>query len=245
MIHAALRKADYISYRDCASKELIESDQPGFEGEVFPDLAFGLNFTPISKTTRRNKPLIGINPMPVYDYRYWNVRDDGQYHAYVAKLARLAERLISENYPVVFFPTMWRDDYVIIDILKEMDPKIRSKVEDSKLVNHCDEVSELTNLLQDIDIVVATRFHGTLLPLLVNTPVLGISYYRKNADLMNEFGQDDYHETLEECDVDRLYSKLMTLASNLQQTKADIFQKTKEYQDLTAKQWDRIIQLIT
>jgi len=92
--------------------------------------------------------------------------------------------------------------------------------------------------------VVATRFHGTLLPLLVHTPVLSISYYRKNVDLMNAFGQNNYHEVLEECDVDRLYKKLTTLADNHDQAKASICSKTKEYQRLVNEQWDRIIQLI-
>ena len=131
MICAALRKADYLSYRDEASKDLIESSSPDFSGEIYPDLAFGLDCPPVEKKDAREKPLIGINPMPVYDYRYWCVRDDGQYHAYVVKLARFAERLITDGYPTLFFPTMWRDNYVITDILNEMNPNIRSKIEDS------------------------------------------------------------------------------------------------------------------
>ncbi|MGB5160109.1 MAG: polysaccharide pyruvyl transferase family protein [Thermoanaerobaculia bacterium] len=244
MIRGALRLADYISYRDEASKSLIEAGNTGFSGEVYPDLAFGLEYQRISPKKSRFRPLVGINPMPVYDYRYWCVSDDDQYHAYVFKVARFAERLIEADYPVLFFGTMWFDDYVIVDILQEMNPEIADRAIESPLVRRCEEVSELIQLLQDTDIVVATRFHGAVLPLLVQTPVLGIGYYRKNHDLMSAFGQSDYYEVLERFDVDRLWEKLLALSRNCPQEKKAIKLKAAEYRQLTEEQWDRIVGLI-
>jgi polysaccharide pyruvyl transferase WcaK-like protein len=243
-IHKALRMSSYLSYRDEASKALIEEGNVGFSGELYPDLAFGLDFQPADQEDMRLKPLVGINPMPVYDYRYWCVSDDGRYKAYVVKLARFAERLITDGHPILFFGTMWRDDYVIVDILKEMNSEICDKVDGDELVRHCEEVADLVTLLQEVDMVVATRFHGTVLPLLVHTPVIGISYYRKNVDLMDVFKQSDYYEVLEECDVDRLWDKLQLLSKNYVQEKEKIRDKTEEFQCLVEEQWDRVINLI-
>ena len=244
MIRTALRLASYVSYRDEASRKLIEGDKDSYASGLYPDLAFGLESRPIAKGVSRSKLLIGLNPMPVYDYRYWCVDDASQYRIYVTKLARFAERLIVAGYPVIFFSTMWRDDYVIVDIVAEMAPELRDRIDKQKMVRRCEEVSELIALLEDIDIVVATRFHATLLPLLVNTPVLGISYYRKNIDLMNAFGQGNYHEVLEDCDIDRLWGKLEDLSRNRMREKEKIRVKTAEYKQLTGEQWDRIVQLV-
>jgi len=244
MIRGALRLADYVSYRDEASKSLIEAGNTSFSGEVYPDLAFGLECQRVSPKENRSKPLVGINPMPVYDYRYWCESDDDQYHAYVVKLARFAERLIEADYPILFFGTMWRDDYVIVDILQEMNPGLADQASGSSLVRRCEEVSELLELLQDTDIVVATRFHGTVLPLLVNTPLLGIGYHRKNVDLMDAFGQRAYYEVLENLDVDRLWVKLLALCRNYASEREVIRLKTVEYRQLTEQQWDRVVGLI-
>lgn len=244
MIHLALKRADYISYRDEASRNLIEDGKTKFKGTVFPDLAFGLDCKVSNNPEITHKPVVGINPMPVYDYRYWCERDDGKYHNYVVNLARFTELLIEQEYPFFLFATMWRDEDVIIDILNEIKPELRKKVEESNIIRHSEQLDQLMDILQEADIIVATRFHGTLLPLLVDTPVLGISYYRKNIDLMNNMGLSAYYEELEQCDVDELWKKFILLVDNLPKEREKIRIRTAEYRDLVGRQWDQVMGLI-
>lgn len=244
MLDKALNMANYLSYRDAASKALMEEGNPGYSGHIYPDLAFGLEFTPVPTKPLGDKPLIAINPMPVYDYRYWSLSDEPQYRTYVGKLARIAERLISEGYPILFFGTMWRDDYVIVDVFKAMKPEILRQIDQNDLVRQCEELSDLISLLQEVDVVVSTRFHATLLPLLVNTPVIGISYYRKNVDLMESFKQQEYTEVLEHCDAERLWQKIQLLTKNYMQEKVAIKLQTERNRLLVDEQWDRVLSLI-
>ena len=244
MIHIALNRADYISYRDEASKFLIEGKRSQFDGAIFPDLAFGLKYSKINKARNDVKPSVGINPMPVYDYRYWCERDDGKYHDYVVKLARFSEHLITQGHPIFFFGTMWRDDDVIIDVINEIRPEIRGGLDDSKIIRESEQVEQLMGVLQEADIIMATRFHATVLPLLAGTPVLGISYYRKNVDLMNNMGQGAYHEELDSLDIDALWQKFETLCENLDVEQEKISENSNEYTKLVEQQWEQVISLI-
>ena len=61
---------------------------------------------------------------------------------------------------------------------------------------------------------------------------------------MNAFGQGNYHEVLEDCDIDRLWGKLEDLSRNRMREKEKIRVKTAEYKQLTGEQWDRIVQLV-
>ncbi len=117
----------------------FEGESSKFSGKIYPDLALGLIWNRSPDAPAKPKPLVGISPMPVYDYRYWCVRDDDKYRTYVIKLARFTERLIDTGYPVHFFGTMWRDDNVVEDVLAALD---NQKVDDSqrlKLVRQCED----------------------------------------------------------------------------------------------------------
>ena len=244
MIRSALRKADYLSYRDEASKSLIETTDVGFSGNIYPDLAFGLRWSKAESLVASKRPLIGLNPMPVYDHRYWCVSDDGRYGEYVKNLAAFADRVIENGNQLLFFGTMWRDDSVIVDIIKEMKSDEHGARNSNYVVRKCNEVSELVDLFQEIDIAVSTRFHGTVLPLLVGTPVIGVGYYRKNSDLVDKFGLGEYYEILEELDAGRLSEKLQSLIEQIDGKRETIGPKASDYKRLVGEQWDQVLALV-
>src|SRR5690606_38070828 len=126
------------------------------------------------RSSRADALVVGINPMPVFDSRYWFEHDDVRYRAYVSKLAELAARLERENCRVFFFPTMWRDNDVIRDVLEALESR-----GGGAQVRRVAEVGELMGVLQEADIVVSTRFHGIVLPYHAGIPLLGIGYFRK------------------------------------------------------------------
>jgi polysaccharide pyruvyl transferase WcaK-like protein len=244
-VRLALRLADYASYRDSLSKVLVERTRFGVDGRVYPDLAFGLEY---AKRTDRGpgvgKPVVGINPMPVFDSRYWFEHDENRYRDYVSKLAELATRLRRNGYRVFFFPTMWRDNQVICDVLRALRSQAGAGVGPEPDFESVEQVGELLDVLQEADIVVSTRFHGVVLPYHVGVPLVGIGYYRKTRDLMTDLGQCQYHEDLYDLCVDRLWQKLLALEANLEAEKTKIAQRTAEYRRLVAEQWDKVVELV-
>jgi polysaccharide pyruvyl transferase WcaK-like protein len=245
-IRLALRLSNYVSYRDTASKCLVESGRPQVDGHVYPDLAFGLSYLARAKTplAARDKPVVAINPMPVYDRRYWFEHDDIRYHAYLEKLAVLAARLIERGYPIFLFPTMWRDDDVIRDVLEKVRSGHGLAADAEHYVKPSQQVSELVDALQSADIVVATRFHAVVLPYHLGVPVLGIGYFRKTSDLMDQMGQSQYHESLDNLDVDRLWDKFLALEANWVDEQETIARKAFEYHRQVDEQWDKVVALI-
>ncbi len=243
-VRLAIRLSDYAWYRDSNSKMLVESGHPTVNGGVYPDLAFGLvcERGPESPV-KRERLVVGINPMPVYDRRYWFEHDDARYHAYVEKLAIFAAKLIEANYSVFFFPTMWRDDDVIRDVVEALKGHCGPGVDLQQCVKPSQQVSELVAVLQSADIVVATRFHAVVLPYHLGVPVLGIGYFRKTFDLMQQMGQADYHESLDDFDVVSLWRKFVALEANWVAERQKIAQKTADYRRQIEEQWDAVFKL--
>lgn len=251
LIGAALMFADYTSFRDRASKHLIV-EEAFFRknGSVYPDLAYSLLWNnekqqELSKKSGIRRPVVGINPMAMYDSRYWYVHDDTKYKTYVRKLARFSSVLLREGYPVFFFPTQPKDENVIRDVMAELDDGVTDVRECSALVRIARSVDEFMAILESADLVVATRFHGTLLSLLAGKPVLGICYYRKAMDLLREMGQGDYAVELDHFDVDELVQKFRMLEENAEQEAEKIRRKNEEYRVALSEQYERVLGLPT
>ena len=245
LIRLAIRFADYLSYRDEASRDLIEGPSRRFGGKVYPDLASNLRFSAADRSQHRSdKPAVGINPMPMYDSRYWCETDDGKYRAYVEKLAQLSARLSELGLPVFFFGTQEKDYDVIDDVVENLPAADRASAEGG-LVKHASSVQELMKVISSSDIVVATRFHGTVLSLAAGVPVFGICYYRKAADLLQEMGQGGYFVMLDDFDVDEAFEKFRSLIANLESEKRKIEQTSADYNALVEQQYEHLASLFS
>ena len=245
LIRLSLRFADYLSYRDVASRELIEGSSRKFGGKVYPDLASNLRFT-VAETAPRDpgKPTVGINPMPMYDSRYWCEADDRRYRAYVEKLARFAVLLRDRDFPVFFFGTQKKDYDAVDDVLKHL-PREDAAPANGTLVRDATSVQDLMRIISSSDIVVATRFHGTVLSLVADVPVFGICYYRKAADLLREMDQGEYFVMLDDFDVEEAFGKFLSLAANLEQEKWKIHETSAKYHELVEQQYEHLASMFS
>jgi polysaccharide pyruvyl transferase WcaK-like protein len=214
---------------------------------VYPDLANGLEFDapPRSENPKDGKPLVAINPMPVYDPRYWYHRDDDRYRAYVQKLCAFSDFLLREGFPFFFFPTQVKDALVIADILQGLDAGLLRGRDRSLLVRSCNEVHELMALITSADIVVPTRFHGAVLALHAGVPTLAVCYYRKTADLLKDKGQGDYCVDIDRFDAEELIAKFRVLAGNLDVERGKISAKAREYREQLDQQYRDIFRLVS
>ncbi len=231
MVRFAVRLSHYLSFRDAASQRLVGAAPRGAASHVFPDLAHSLVLPAADPSTHgdrsaHGKPAVGINPMPLYDSFYWYTADTGRYAGFVRTLAALAEHLVDNGYPVFFFPTQLKDLNVADEVVRAMRPECATRLVQPEPVKRPHTVDELMRAIGAADIVVATRFHGTLLSLHARRPVLAICYYRKTRDLMREMGQERYAIDFDDLSVAGLIDRFHQLEQHRieaagQITKAD------------------------
>lgn len=190
MVRLALRLSSHQSFRDEASRALVYPHDH-HKGKVFPDLAFAVT-SPKTRVEIRTSVaglVIAVNPMPVYDARYWYIKDPVRYRQYVEKLAAFVSNLIEQGHSPRLFPTQPKDENVVDDINRGLLERGHNEQRVHELFTPLKSVSDLLSFLESVDIVVPTRFHGTVLGLWAGKPVVGICYYRKTADLLASFGQ--------------------------------------------------------
>jgi polysaccharide pyruvyl transferase WcaK-like protein len=210
-INCCMRLADYRSFRDEESKQLIESIGVGGENHVFPDLVFhfaGQNTQGSVKESR----IVGINPFPHYDHRYWPVGAPAEYQSYIEKLASFASWLIENDYKVLFLPTQLRADPLVIHDIKSLLLKNANIDAEQCIVDGT--TSTIDDFLANLSatrIFVASRFHGILFSFLMNKPVLGLSNQPKMRNLMADMGQADYCLNVDDLDVQSLIDRFKTL----------------------------------
>lgn len=241
-----LNRADYVSVRDEGSRTLLKS-RTGIEPAVFPDLAHSL--TGSTGDTRTAEPgkrrTVAVNPMPVYDSRYWYTADHDKYSAYIDKLCDLCVAVLEDGHQLELFSTQRKDEDVIDDILARLrnHDQFNQWVQQIQTTRNS-EVSGLMETLRMADIVVATRFHGALLPLQLGVPVLGICYYRKTAELLQDVGLGDYHLDLDNFSSTALIEKYRLLLKNSDALSKALESPLKRYRHLLDDQYGAIANLL-
>jgi polysaccharide pyruvyl transferase WcaK-like protein len=101
-------------------------------------------------------------------------------------------------------------------------------------------VYELMDIIDSGDVMVATRFHGTVLSLLAGKPTLGLCYYRKAADLLGEMGLRPFARLVEEFDVDEVLDRLEDLERDAGPIGATIQARGEEYRTALDEQYRAI-----
>lgn len=193
-IRQTLRLAHYCSYRDDDARRCVMALGVPGEHPVVPDLVFSLHVdVPPRPAVRARRRIVGINPMPVFDDAYWPEHDPPVYQRYVHTLASFADGLIESGHEVRFFPTQLVVDPRVIDHVRGLMTCRRAAVGGGRLVAaRIDSFDALMSLIDGLDLVVATRYHGTLFALIRHKPVLSIAYGGKSVELLAQLGLAEY-----------------------------------------------------
>ncbi len=212
LVKSALSLADYRSFRDRSSKELVEDMGIGGTNPVFPDPASDLNVSHAGGGRRGLRPVVGINPFPHHDARYWPTVRPLAYKKYVETLSDFAAWLIERAYGVVLFPTQLRADRLVIrdmrdEIRRRYGPGLEARLAEPAIGG----LDELTAEIDLTDMVVATRFHGIVLSFLLNKPVLALSNDPKMDDLMIGMGQSEYRMHIDDISLESLRERFAKL----------------------------------
>jgi polysaccharide pyruvyl transferase WcaK-like protein len=242
LVRSTLSLADYRSYRDASSAAYLESIGFNADGDpIYPDLAFSLPepapWAPKSGATRRR--VVGLGLM-LYDGKLdaeAPVRDT--YDDYLVALAVLVEWLLTRDYDVRLL--LGDRDTPVIDQLRSLLRSRSGTYEEDRVID--EPIASVPQVLAQIgtcDVVVATRFHNVLLALLLNRPVVAISFHHKCASLMDQMGLSEYCQDIRSLSAERLIEQFEAVERDRETIKRAIRLHVEASRRALDEQYDRI-----
>jgi polysaccharide pyruvyl transferase WcaK-like protein len=215
---SALRFAAFRSYRDDESRRYAQRVGVDSTGDpVYPDLVFSLFKSPPPSAVRDNVAALTV-AVGVIDYHGQFDHASGQdagdiYTQYIARLATFIAWLLDHSHTVrIVIGDMTYDPPVLAD-LGEALKRLGVPWTHARLVhNPITSVEQLISELDDSDVVVSSRFHNVILGLMLNKPVIAISYHGKFAAVLQGAPElASYNVDIASFDVEILTSKLDAL----------------------------------
>jgi len=243
----SLSLAEYRSYRDEFSRALMQ--RLGYRGEchVYPDLAHGLGRPAPERRMRPagGRPRIGINAMPVKDDRYWHSADPVVTARYREALRRVAKTLLAEGCEVFFFPSQPKDMEVINDIVATLAADRGVGRSRSSLIHSIDTVDGALAFFASADAVIATRFHGSVLPLALCTPTVAVVYNPKTLEAMRQMDAAEWTIDFEHIDAETVLAKVRALLADPDKERKKLARHGLKQRQALDEQYDRLVEQFT
>ena len=242
LIKRALSLADYRSFRDQFSKNRIKKN--GFDSDrdpVFPDLAFSLppDIFPQRPNRTRQKRLVGLGIMDHRDIHIATLEEqEAAYAAYLKKMCDFVSWLLEHGYAIRILQGDSRyDRHARSDLRAKLEERGIHYDQAGIIDEDCATVEELLPQIADADIIVSPRFHNLLLGLMLNIPVVSISYDPKNDALLEGVGLGKYRQPLSGLDVRKLIDQFMDLEAHADQIKPVIRKAASENRSLLEEEY--------
>jgi len=235
----ALFATDYVSFRDEQSQALARDI--GFTGksQVFPDNVYNLEVSlPNVSLGRRDRPIVGIAPMP---YPFCDPREHPSdlqviYEDFITKLGIFASSLFRHSYSLELFGSDTGADPSAIQDLRTV---LRNRHNISTpQYEPVDSVRDLLFRMSGMDYIVTCRFHGIVFAHILNKPVLAISHHPKVANLMNALGLSKYCVDIRTFDPIQLTDIFASLVKDTEEVKSRMVATLANYRSQLAIQFD-------
>lgn len=242
LIRCALSLADYRSFRDQFSKNRIKKN--GFDSDrdpVFPDLAFSLppDIFPQRPNRTRPKRLVGLGIMDYRDIHIATLEEqEAAYSVYLQKMCDFVSWLIEHGYAVRILQGDSRyDRHARSDLRAKLEERGIHYDQAGIIDEDCATVEELLPQIADADIIASPRFHNLLLGLMLNIPVISISYDPKSDALLDGFGLSNYRQAMADLDVRKLTDQFIDLEARTDQVKPVIRRVASENRRLLEEEY--------
>jgi len=246
-VRGAIRRSEYVSYRDEYSKIFMEGVNSKKNSFVAPDLAHSLRvkcLVPPYEYQGRSR-VVGIGPIPYCDPDSWPEKDEIENKKYVRKLVELSKELLQKGYAVEFISCEINMDRKTIRRIMELlglhEGNQDKRVSFPVITTH----EELIEVLHGVDIVITSRFHGVLLALLLKKPVIGLSYHRKIDELLIDAGCRENIFDIKTFTVPSLLGALEHLMDNIPAEGSKIAKRESEFLVALEKQYDKLFGTVT
>ena len=244
LLKCALSLAEYRSYRDVPSRDVVEGlGVRTRDDRIYPDLVLGLSARLLpTAADREGRPVVGLGLMKYFEkYSVANPMRDDTYERYLESLATFVGWLLDHEYDVKLLLGDADADTIVVDDLKALLRKRLGSNIDERVTDHSiGSIHELLSQLGTSDLVVATRFHNILMSLLLNKPVIAITFHHKCSSLMNEMGLSEYCHDINQMNADTLIEQFQALVGNADDVKQMILQRVETSKRALDEQYELI-----
>jgi polysaccharide pyruvyl transferase WcaK-like protein len=246
-VKSALAMADFRSYRDDASMAYLKGIGFRTNGDrVCPDLAFSLPeiAMPDPDEKHAGRPVVGLGVMTYAGKYSVEKPSDEVYLQYLETLVAFAGWLLAHDYVI----RLLIGDVGDRSVLKEFKSLVKASFgaydEDRIIDQPALSVEQLLPQIAATDIVVATRFHNVLLALVLNKPVIAISFHHKCASLMSDMGLAEYCHDINQMNAGRLIEQFQAVEKNEEKLKVAIRQRVEQSRKALDEQYQIIFKSI-
>lgn len=236
LMHDAYRRADVASFRDTESRELLGG--PAADAPVVPDLAYGLAVD-VPDRSPSARPVVGFSPIAYADPRVWPLPDPERYASYLDRLTRLCEQLVDRGFDLVMFATDGCDNATIEDLVESLKTSGSQRMA-HVTVSGLASVEGLLDCLGEVDVVVVSRLHGAIVSHVASRPVVALSYERKVATVMKEFGHERFCVEIETFDPEATASLVETMMDERSDAVLSIQTAVAERRRQVERQFDEV-----
>lgn len=240
----AVRFADYRSFRDDDSQELVRSLGVKEETHVYPDSVYALEVADYLKTVPRgtSMPIVGLNPIGFCDPRIWPRKDDLVYQEYLEKIVRFSEWVLEQGYTLRVFTTEISVDRLVIE---DLEARLRSRLLSPELLCKVfrpasEGVKDVLREMSEFDFVVTSKYHGIIFSHVLRKPVISLSYHKKMDVAMQAVGQGHFNADIERFDVDWLVRAFRALVDGSTSIKSGAATAVEAYAAALSKQFDSL-----
>jgi len=242
-VRNTLRLADYVSFRDGNSRDLVQ--KVGFKGksQVSADCVCILDPPTSPKPTVEGQKsrLVGLSPMAHCDPRVYWQKDQAAYERLINTVASFGGWLHEQHYRLALFSTdIWFDLQTIEEVKSRLEAANGGPNPHMVKQEQIAGIDELLSRMQYIDYIVTCRFHGVVFAHLLNKPVLALSHHTKVATLMNDLGLTRYCVDIRKCDGNMLQETFLSLVADQDKIKSRMAEKLASYRQGLSIQFDQL-----
>ena len=162
-----------------------------------PDLAFSLPVSELPPATgirsiSHGRTTVAISPIIYAKPKNWPYQDGALYDRYLRQMAQVVTHLLQREYFLVIVWSSVADKTVIPELLECLDDESKQKLNRQLHVPAIRTWKDLVAVLQDVDFLIASRLHSTILGFVTQRPTIAISFDPKVDWVMEELHQTDY-----------------------------------------------------
>ena len=198
-LSAALRMARYRSYRDNNSRKIAAGMlRCATADPIVPDLAFSMPTSELPRpagmrSMAQDRPVVAISPIAYAKAQSWPHQHRAIYERYVHQMRRVISELLERRYNLVIVcSSIGDDDGVIPELLEGLQDESKKKFFGQISIPRITTWKDFAASLMDVNFLIASRLHSTILGFLTHTPVVAISFDPKVDWVMEDLGQTDY-----------------------------------------------------
>ena len=197
-VHKFFEKAEDVCFREKYSYDLF-SDIP--QVRYASDIVFTMDTSSIKKTNRKRAIISIISCTRKLHAKYEKI--------YQEKIIQITKKLLQKQYEICYmsFCKEEKDEEAIENILSQLDEETKKQIQ---IYYYRGNRLEALQELADSQIIVGTRFHATILGILLEKVTIPIIYSDKTKNIledMNYKGKSIDIRKMEKCDINEVFSE--------------------------------------